>query len=82
MEIEILLQTGMFLVAVITVVYTQYKDRRQNKILMFSEYTRRYQELLINMPESILSVEKGNDTKSNLGDVERGYANYYQSANL
>ena len=36
MKIEILLQTGMFLVAVITIVYTQYKDRRQNKILMFS----------------------------------------------
>ena len=45
----------MFLVAVITIVYTQYKDRRQNKILMFSEYTRRYQEILINMPESIFN---------------------------
>ena len=55
MKIEILLQTGMFLVAVITIVYTQYKDRRQNKILMFSEYTRRYQEILINMPESIFN---------------------------
>ena len=55
MKIEILLQTGMFLVAVITIVSTQYKDRRQNKILMFSEYTRRYQEILINMPESIFN---------------------------
>lgn len=54
MKIEILLQTGMLLIAAITIVYTQYKDRRQNKIMLFSEYTRRYQELLINMPPNMV----------------------------
>lgn len=64
MEYDELLQTGMFLVAAITVVYTQYKDRRQNKILMFSEYTRRYQEILINMPESIFDGTGSMDAKA------------------
>lgn len=54
MELEILIQTGMLLIAAITIVYTQYKDRRQNKIMLFSEYTRRYQELLINMPPNMV----------------------------
>lgn len=54
MELEILIQTGMLLIAAITIVYTQYKDRQQNKIMLFSEYTRRYQELLINMPPNMV----------------------------
>ena len=66
MKIEILLQTGMFLVAVVTVVYTQYKDRLQNKILMFSEYTRRYQEILINMPQSIFDGTGEMDAKAKM----------------
>lgn len=66
MKIEILLQTGMFLVAVVTVVYTQYKDRRQNKILMFSEYTRRYQEILINMPHRIFDGTGEMDAKAKM----------------
>ena len=53
MGIDVLLQTGMFLVAVLTVVYTQVRDRQQNKMKMFSEYTKRYQEILMNMPESL-----------------------------
>lgn len=55
MNIEVLIQSGMLLVAVVTIIYTQYKDRQQNKIMMFSEYTRRYQEILIHMPESLFS---------------------------
>lgn len=55
MKIEVLLQTGMFFVAVLTVVYTQIRDRQQNKMKMFSEYTKRYQEILMNMPESLFN---------------------------
>lgn len=55
MEIEVLLQTGLFLVAVLTVIYTQVRDRQQNKMKMFSEYTKRYQEILMNMPESLFN---------------------------
>ena len=48
--------------AVITIIFTQVNAHRQNKMLlkqsralMFAEYTRRYQEILLRMPNTIYS---------------------------
>lgn len=43
----------MLLVAVATLVYSLYQDRKQRQLQFFSEYTRRYQDILLNMPDEV-----------------------------
>lgn len=47
------IQLGILLVAVFTMLFSQYNIVQQNKLMIFSEYTRRYQEIFLNMPDDI-----------------------------
>lgn len=64
MRADTWIQTGILLIATITVTYSYIRDRRerrsmykrdlhQRRIMFFSEYTRRYQDILINMPQNV-----------------------------
>lgn len=48
-----IIQLGMLLIAVITIICTQRIANKQNRLQMFAEYTRRYQEIFLNMPDDI-----------------------------
>ncbi|MGN0047811.1 MAG: hypothetical protein ACI37U_02790 [Bacteroides sp.] len=65
------IQTGLLLVAVVTVIVNQMSLKKQYRIMMFSEYTRRYQDILMKMPESVL---QGSGT---LGAKELVYMRLY-----
>ena len=43
----------ILLAAVITIAITQYNIVQQNKLMIFSEYTRRYQEIFLTMTDDI-----------------------------
>ena len=53
MEIDNYIQAGMLLVAIIAIVFSQWSDRKQRKLQMYAEYTRRYQDIFMNMPDDI-----------------------------
>ena len=62
-----IIELGMLFAALLTIVFTQLNAKRQNKRLLeqnelmlkqsrmslFAEYTRRYQDIIIRMPESV-----------------------------
>lgn len=48
-----IIQLGMLLIAVITIICTQKTANKQIRLQMFAEYTRRYQDIFINMPDDI-----------------------------
>ena len=45
--------TIAIIVSAISIIASMKMVREQNQILMFSEYTKRYQEIIVNMPESV-----------------------------
>ena len=47
------IQLGILLIAFFTMLFSQYNIMQQNKLMIFSEYTRRYQEIFLNMPDDI-----------------------------
>lgn len=55
MNLDSYIQMGMLLVAVITIICSQINERKQSKLMMFAEYTRRYQDIFLSMPDDIYS---------------------------
>ena len=53
MSIADIIQLGILLTAILTICVTLHKNSRQRKLQMFAEYTRRYQEIFLNMPDDI-----------------------------
>ena len=53
METSDIIQIGILLVAIIAIVFSQYSDRKQRKLQMYAEYTRRYQDIFMKMPDDI-----------------------------
>lgn len=47
------IQIGILAVAIISILYSQWNDRKQRKLQMYAEYTRRYQDIFMNMPDDI-----------------------------
>ena len=64
MDIYNFIQTGIFLAAIVAIVFTQINIKRQNQLQMFAEYTRRYQEIILNMPDDIYSGEARVDERT------------------
>lgn len=57
MSISDIIQIGILLVAVIAILCSHLSERKQRKLQLFSEYTRRYQDIFLNMPDDIYSGE-------------------------
>lgn len=53
MNIDNYIQMGILIVAVFAIVFSQWSDRKQRKLQMYAEYTRRYEDLFRNMPDDI-----------------------------
>lgn len=76
MEISEWIELGSFVVAIITLIITTLYSRKtikasldmameQNKLQMFAEYTRRYQEIFASMPDDVYAGEvKMSDVKA------------------
>lgn len=54
--IDNLSQLGIRVVTVAAVLYSQYSDRKQHRLTMFAEYTRRYQDIIMQMPDDVTSA--------------------------
>lgn len=54
MTLSYLIQLGLLLVTVAALLWSQYSDRQQRKLSMFAEYTKRYQDVILSMPDSVL----------------------------
>ena len=53
MEIADFIQLGLLIAAIVSICISQMRDARQRKLEMFAEYTRRYQDIFMNMPDDI-----------------------------
>lgn len=51
--LDSLIQLGILILAVASILYSQYSDRKQRRLMMFAEYTRRYQDIIMQMPDNI-----------------------------
>lgn len=49
-----IIQLGILFVTAVAVLWSQYSDRQQRKLSMFAEYTKRYQDIILSMPDSVL----------------------------
>ena len=47
------IQFGILLVAVVTIIYTQRTANKQYQYQFFAEYTKRYQDLILQMPDDL-----------------------------
>ena len=56
-----LIQFGILIVTVVAVLYSQYSDRKQRRLAIFAEYTRRYQEIILQMPDEVYSGASTDD---------------------
>lgn len=54
MTLSDLIQLGLLLVTVTALLWSQYSDRQQRKLSMFAEYTKRYQDVILSMPDCVL----------------------------
>lgn len=54
MTLSDLIQLGLLLVTVAALLWSQYSDRQQRKLSMFAEYTKRYLDVILSMPDSVL----------------------------
>lgn len=50
---EVIIQMATLIIAVLAIVLSQWSDRKQRKLQMYAEYTRRYQDIFMNMPDDI-----------------------------
>lgn len=53
MDIGDLIQAGMLFVAIIGLFYSWYADHRQRRYMLYSEYTKRYQDFFMKIPDDI-----------------------------
>lgn len=53
MDFNSIIQTGMLLAAVITIIVSYLNSREQNRLMLYAEYTRRYQDIILNMPDCV-----------------------------
>ena len=54
MAIANIIQLGILIVAVAAIICTQINANKQNRLQMYAEYTRRYQEIFLKMPDGII----------------------------
>lgn len=64
MEISDYIQLGILVVAIASIVVTHIMDAKQRKLQMFAEYTRRYQDIFMNMPDDIYNGTAKIDTRT------------------
>lgn len=64
MELNDIIQFGLLVVAVAAIICTQITANRQSKLQMFAEYTRRYQDIFMNMPDDIYNGTAKVDTRT------------------
>lgn len=64
MEISDFIQLGILVVAIASIVVTHIMDAKQRKLQMFAEYTRRYQDIFMNMPDDIYNGTAKIDTRT------------------
>lgn len=64
MEISDFIQLGILVVAIASIVVTHIMDAKQRKLQMFAEYTRRYQDIFMNMPDDIYNRTAKIDTRT------------------
>lgn len=48
-----IIQLGILLVTVAALLWSQYSDRKQRRLSMFAEYTKRYQDIILSMPDNV-----------------------------
>ena len=53
MTVDSFIQLGILTVTVAAVLYSLYSDRKQRRLMMFAEYTRRYQDIMVQMPDDV-----------------------------
>ncbi len=53
MNIGDLIQAGMLFVAIIGLFYSWYADHRQRRYMLYSEYTKRYQDFFMKIPDEV-----------------------------
>lgn len=53
MGIADIIQLGLLIAAIASICISQNRDTKQRKLQMFAEYTRRYQDIFMNMPDDI-----------------------------
>ena len=54
MELANIIQLGILIVAVAAIICNQIIANRQNKLQMYAEYTKRYQDIFLKMPDEII----------------------------
>lgn len=64
MEVADYIQLGLLIVAIVSIYISQKRDAKQRKLEMFAEYTRRYQDIFMNMPDDIYNGEARIDTRT------------------
>lgn len=64
MEIADYTQLGLLIVAIVSIFVTQQRDAKQRKLQIFAEYTRRYQDIFMNMPDDIYNGTAKIDTRT------------------
>lgn len=48
-----LIQFGLLIVTVAALLWSQHSDRQQRRLSMFAEYTKRYQDIILSMPDNV-----------------------------
>lgn len=64
MSVDDLIQLGILIITVAAVLYSQYSDRKQRSLMMFAEYTRRYQDIIMQMPDNVHLGTAGVDSRT------------------
>ena len=59
MSIADFIQLGLLFVAVASIYVSQKKDTKQRKLQMFAEYTRRYQDIFLQIPDDMFDNQTG-----------------------
>lgn len=64
MSIDNLIQIGMLFVAVMAIISTQINEQKQRKFALYAEYTRRYQDLFLCMPDDVYNGSAKIDSRT------------------
>ncbi|MBQ8058511.1 MAG: hypothetical protein IJ199_01665 [Prevotella sp.] len=59
MNIADFIQLGLLIVAIVSIYISQQKDTKQRKLQMFAEYTRRYQDIFLQIPDDMFDNKTG-----------------------
>ena len=71
METNDYIQLGILMVAIIAIIFSQWSDRKQRKLEMYAEYTRRYQDIFMKMPDDIYTG------KATIDERTKKYMRFY-----